>query len=103
MLGERLLHGARQPDLDLALGPNAEPLTRLNASRDQVTDWLTRHERYVRADSGAPPPPLPHPPREPQTPYEKLAGLSGLSGGVGSTFLAAMYANPKDRDEYDGE
>ncbi|MCU1698972.1 MAG: hypothetical protein JWR34_5035 [Mycobacterium sp.] len=101
MLQERLLHGARQPDLDLALGPTAEPLTRLHAGRDQLASWLTRHERYVQAHSAAPPPPpQPPPSAEPQTPYERLAGLSAFSG-IGSTFLAGMYINPKDRDEYD--
>lgn len=55
MLQERLLHGARQPDLDLALGPAAEPLTRLNVGRELVNEWLTRHERYVCANSGEPP------------------------------------------------
>jgi hypothetical protein len=27
--------------------------------------------------------------------------LSGLSTGIGSTFLAGVYANPKDREEFD--
>ncbi|MGD1282045.1 hypothetical protein ACKUUI_02350 [Mycobacterium seoulense] len=100
MLGERLLHGARQPDLDLVLRAAAEPLTRLNAGREQVDDWLARHERYVRSNSGAPPPPPPPPPQEPKTPFERFAGMSGLSSSIGTAFMAGMYASPKDREEY---
>lgn len=101
MLQERLLEGQRQPQLDLALVSVAEPLTRLNASRELVDDWLTRHERYVRANSGEPPPPPPPPPREPQTPYERLAGLSGLSAGIGSSLWAGVFADRKGKAEFD--
>lgn len=100
ILQQRLLHGVRQPDLDLVLTPTAEPLTRLNVGRELVNEWLTRHERHVRAASGEPPPPPSPSPREPQTPYEQLAGFSSLPSSIGSTFLAGMYSDPKNRDEF---
>ncbi len=97
MLQERLLHGVRQPDLDLVLTPAAEPLTRLNVGREFVNEWLKRHEQHVRATSGEPPPP---PPREPQAPYEHLAVFSSLASSIGSTILAGMYSDPKNREEF---
>lgn len=103
MLGERLLHGVRQPDLDLALVFAAEPLTRLHADADQLQEWLARHEQYVRANSGAPPP-APSPPRprrEPQTPFEHFAQMSDLSSSIGSTFLSGLYMKSEDAQEFD--
>lgn len=101
MLGERLLRGARHPDLDLRINATAEPFTRLNAGTKEVGHWLTRHEQYVRANSGAPLPPPPPPPREPQTPVDGIVGLSGLSSSIGSAFLSGLYAKTKDSEEFD--
>ncbi len=102
MLGERLLHGVRQPDLDLALVFAAEPLTRLNTGADQVQEWLTRHERYVRANSGAPPPPPPRQRREPQTPFEHFVQMSDLSSSIGSTLIGGMSLfKSEDAQEFD--
>lgn len=101
MLGERLVRGTREPELDLALRVTAEPLTRLRAAKGDIEDWLTRHERYVRAHSGAPSPPPPPPPRESETPIERLAGLSGVSTGISSSLWGSIFADPKGRDEFD--
>ncbi|MCV7218508.1 hypothetical protein H7J51_24925 [Mycobacterium crocinum] len=109
MLGERLLHGVRQPDLDLALVSASDPLTRLRVNRDEVEDWLTRHEVFVRANSGAPPPPpppTPPPPKTPERPFDQLAGLSGAAdlyrfSGLGSAFTAGLYAKSEDAETFD--
>jgi hypothetical protein len=101
MLGQRLVEGSREPNLDLALGPAAEPLTRLNAGSERVADWLTRHERFVRANSGAPPPPPPPPPREPKTPFERFAGISEVSSGLSSAILGGVFSDSTNRDEFD--
>lgn len=101
MLLERALRGAREPELDLDLEAATEPLPRVTLSRAQIADWLSRHERYVRANSGAPPPPTPPPPREPRTPTERLLGLSGLSGEIGSSLLGSIFTNTRDEEEYD--
>lgn len=104
MLGERLLHGARQPDLDLALVSATEPLTRLQVDRDQVQSWLTRHEAYVRANSGAPPPPTQ--PKTPQSPYERITGLSGIGSlpgypSIGGAFMGDRFAKKEDQETFD--
>jgi hypothetical protein len=104
MLGERLLHGARKPDLDLALVSVSDPLTRLRVNRDEIEDWLTRHEVFVRANSGAPPPPPP--PKMPQRPYDQLAGLSGAAdlyrfSDLGSAFMAGRYAKSEDAETFE--
>ena len=98
MLQERRREGQRKPDLELAFGAHAQPLTRLNAGGDQVEDWLTRRERYVRANSGQPEPPPPPPPREPQTPFERIGSLSASSSsGIGGTIFRELYTNPAHR------
>lgn len=106
MLGERLLHGARKPDLDLALVSESDPLTRLRVNREEIEDWLTRHEVFVRGNSGAPPPPPPPPPKTPQRPYDQLAGLSRAAdlyrfSGLGSAFMAGRYAKSEDAETFD--
>jgi hypothetical protein len=99
MLGERLLHGARQPDLQLDLIASAEPLMRLNVDEEQEEEWLSRHEAYVRANSGQPPPPPP--PSPPTSPaFPQLAGLSRISS-IGNMFAGDMYAKPEDAEEFE--
>ena len=97
MLGERLLQGVRQPDLELALCSISDPLTRLDPRH--VEDWLNRHERHVRAKSGAPSPP------PPQTPHSSLFGdLPGTSAwfsSVENSFRYGLYNSTEDRQEFD--
>lgn len=57
MLQARLTHGARQPELNLALDLWTSPIARLDLTDAVLDDWLGRHEQYVRANSGAPRPP----------------------------------------------
>lgn len=102
MLGERLLQGTQRPALDLTLLSDADPMTRLNASRDKVLDWLSRHEVYVRANSGAPSDPPPTRPKSTaQTPVSAFGDLTSWSGEVGGTWLGRLYANPEDRAEFE--
>jgi len=104
MLGQRLLLGTRRPELDLTLTVTAEPLMRLSIERDQLEDWLQRHERYIRANSGKPadrPPPRPKPQPNPARPawtaYDTFSSLSDIIGPLGM----ARYADPKDAKEFD--
>lgn len=87
MLLERHAQGARQPELDLKLRCIADPLYRLNIGREQVEEWLSRHEVYVRATSGEPPPPAPMPPE----PSSAGGGLSLSSLFTGSTGLGSLH------------
>lgn len=86
MLSERLLQGARQPNLDLKLRCLADPLYRRNISHEQIREWLSRHEAYVRATSGEPPPPAPTPPE----PSSIGGGLSLSRLFAGNTGLGAL-------------
>jgi hypothetical protein len=104
MLQERLLQGAQQPDLSLDLVASADPLIRLEANKEQVQDWLQRHEGFVRANSGQPPPSPPPPPKPPSsTPAFPYAGLSNFDFGVGigSLFGSFQYAKPEDSEEFE--
>ncbi|OBF99017.1 hypothetical protein A5772_13660 [Mycolicibacter sinensis] len=83
MLSDRLLQGARQPDLDLKLRCTADPLYRLNIGREQVQEWLSRHEAYVRATSGEPPAPVPTP-AEPSMTGLSLSSLFADNIGLGA-------------------
>ncbi|WP_445168779.1 hypothetical protein ACTXG7_05305 [Mycolicibacterium sp. Dal123E01] len=102
MLEDRLLAGTLSPDLDLRLSAHPDPLLRLDLNPDSLQDWLVRHEVYVRANNGAPADqPPPRPKREPQSPIERIAGLYDFSPDVSSTWMRGLYADPKDRDEYE--
>jgi hypothetical protein len=101
MLGKRLLDGVRQPDLDLELISASSPLTRLRAGSEELEDWLGRHEVYVRAKSGAPPPPPPRQPTTPQSPFERFAGLTSFASGIGTPWANALYAKTEDGQEFD--
>lgn len=87
MLAERFAQGARQPELDLKLRCIADPLYRFNIGREQVEEWLSRHEVYVRSTSGEPPPPAPTPPE----PSSIGGGLSLSSLFTGSTGLGSLH------------
>lgn len=103
MLGERLLHGVRKPDLDVSLEASAtDPLMRLNAGPQQVQEWLSRHEVYVRSKSGAPQPPPSPKKSSPMPGLAGLAGLDSLTGSVGGAWLRDTYARPEDRKQYEG-
>ncbi|WP_241474153.1 hypothetical protein [Mycolicibacterium neoaurum] len=104
MLGQRLVEGTRRPELDLTLTATAEPLMRLSVEREQLEDWLRRHETYVRAYSGKPadrPPPRPKPRPNPARPdwaaYETFSSLGDITGPLGML----RYADPKDAEEFD--
>jgi hypothetical protein len=107
MLQERLLEGQRQPDLELAFDAQAQPLTRLSADPDEIEDWLRRHEAYVRANSGQPPPPPPPRPKTPTSPASHIGSLASLSSGMDLDFIGLgglfndRYAKPEDRDEFE--
>lgn len=84
MLLERHAQGARQPELDLKLRCIADPLYRLNIGREQVEEWLSRHEVYVRATSGEPSPPAPTPPEPSIGGGLALSNLFTRKAGIGS-------------------
>jgi hypothetical protein len=77
MLGERLLRGARQPDLVLDLSVVAEPLVRLQIDREAAQSWVDRREKYIRSTRRSPAPSAP--------------GLAGMY----------TMPQPKDREEFD--
>jgi hypothetical protein len=104
MLGRRLLQGAQRPELDLTMTANADPLIRLSIEREQLEDWLCRHETYVRANSGKPPdrpPPRLKPQANPARPawdaYDTFSSLGDMTGSLGML----RYADPKDVEEFD--
>ncbi|MCM3898072.1 GPI anchored serine-threonine rich family protein [Gordonia sputi] len=104
MLGRRLVAGAQRQELDLELTADAEPLMRLRIEREELEDWLRRHEAYVRANSGKPadrPPPRPKPHPNPARPawaaYDTFSSLGDITGSLGML----RYADPKDAEEFD--
>lgn len=106
MLTERAVQGALRPDLLLTMTAAAEPLTRINISPQQVEEWLTRREAYVRAHSGKPPdPPPPSPPQTTNPMLGRFGGLAGL-GDVGRIsanlgLTRSQYAEPEDAQEFE--
>lgn len=88
MLADRRAQGAQRSKLDLALRSAADPLHRLNAGRDQVLEWLSRHEAHVRAVNGRPPEPEPTPP-DPAS----AGGLSLLGRFAENAFLTTLSSN----------
>ncbi|OLT79695.1 hypothetical protein BKG58_19905 [Mycobacteroides abscessus subsp. abscessus] len=104
MLGRRLVAGAQRKELALELTADAEPLMRLSIEREQLEDWLRRHEAYVRANSGKPadrPPPRPKPQPNPARPawaaYDTFSSLGDITRSLGML----RYADPKDAEEFD--
>lgn len=104
MLGRRLLEGAQRPEVDLTLTATADPLIRLSIERENLEDWLRRHETYIRANSGKPPdrpPPRPRPQPNPARPawaaYDTFSSLGDIIGPLGML----RYADPKDVEEFD--
>lgn len=95
MLERRLLLGAQRSELDLELTADAEPLMRLSIEREELEDWLRRHEAYVRANSGRPPA-APPPRPTPRNPME-----IGQFAALDSMQLFGRYANPEDAEEFD--
>jgi hypothetical protein len=93
--------------LDLTFDAQAESLTRLSIDSDEIEDWLRRHEAYVRANSGQPPPPPPPPPKAPTSPYSQIGSLASLTSGIGLGSIGAgglfkdMYAKPEDAEEFE--
>lgn len=95
MLVERRAQGARQPELELTLRAAAKPLTRISASPEQLEDWLSRHEKYVRANGGKPPePPPPTPEHRSPMDITRFAGMDAMR-------LFGRFADPKDAEEFD--
>jgi hypothetical protein len=110
MLQERLLAGARQPELDLALAAQGAPLTRQEGNRDDVQAWLDRREKYIQENTHKPPSQPPPPPPRPATSdfgptsiasFADIAGLRGGIGGMGGIFPSDMYAKPEDAEEFE--
>lgn len=95
MLVERRVQGALQPQLDLTLRAEAKPLTRFTASVEELDEWLSRHEKHVRANGGRPPEPPPPTP-EPRSPMDITR-----SAGMDAMRLFGRYVNPKDAEEFD--
>lgn len=104
MLEQRLLQGTLRPGLDLTLAATADPLIRLSIEREQLEDWLRRHETYIRANCGKPadrPPPRPKPSPNPARPgwgsLDAFSSLGDITGPLGML----RYADPKDAKEFD--
>lgn len=91
MLQARLTHGARQPDLKLALDLWASPIARLDLTDAVLDDWLGRHEQYVRANSGAP--------RPTETQTDALSMNLGLDKAITSVFWN-VGQTAEDKAEY---
>lgn len=90
MLEERLLRGIREPDLDVALSMQAEPISRLCVDDSAVQGWLDRREAYARSINQRPLPPTP-----PSTP----TGFADIFGEFGQ--FSARYATPEDAREFE--
>lgn len=100
MLEDRLLRGIREPDLDLALSMQAEPLNRLRIDDQAVQGWLDRREAHARSTNQRPLPPIqPPPPSVPGFANSTAAGIFGPFGQFGQ--FSGRYANPEDAEEFE--
>ncbi len=72
MLVQRRVDGTRQPGVELEMAMTASTLIRLDLGPDALDEWMQKHERSFRANSGAPK----QPPAAPRSPAG--AGTFGL-------------------------